>query len=128
MSINVATHPVDLPTSSLSTRLFGSHDNSSFRKPYIGFTLYSFWDFLKGVKQVFVNFDRENFLNSKYVLKVYLKPSKKNPDFWFFTTASQACLAEKPLLMSLTRSGRGFSLGVFLTYAKEKNYQKILTI
>ena len=36
----------------------------------------------------------KNFLDSKHVLKVYFKPSMKNPDFFIFTTSLWACLVE----------------------------------
>jgi hypothetical protein len=42
----------------------------------------------------------KNVLDSKHVLKVYFKPSRKNKDFFIFTTSLCACLAQNLLLKS----------------------------
>jgi hypothetical protein len=40
----------------------------------------------------------EKFLNSKHVLKVYFKPSRKNPDFGFLPLPSNLVRLTNPIL------------------------------
>ena len=55
----------------------------------------SMTDPLELLKPPLKNKFNKTYLDSKHVLKVYIKPIKKKSGFWIFTKSNFACLCEK---------------------------------